>query len=103
VGSLNNSLNITSLVQIILHIEPLLRPFVWPFASVHENQKHNAFSVSNIIVAEVVMEDPSCLRLKVQHMDLAKSFSIESTPWPCMAQIKTPNRTMAFGVVDEDI
>jgi hypothetical protein len=73
--SLNNPLNITPRFQIVLHIESL-RPFVWSFASMRKSQKHNALSVSKIIAVEVVMEAPSCLHLKVQLVNLEKSFSI---------------------------
>jgi hypothetical protein len=75
-GSLNNSLKITPLFQIILYIEPLLRTFVWPLASAHKSRKHSAFSVSKIIATKVVMKAPSFLRLEVRLVNLAKSFDI---------------------------
>jgi hypothetical protein len=64
-GSLNYIFNILSQFQIVLHVEPFLRPCVWPFALVCKGREHSTFLVSKVIAPKVVMKTPSYLRLEM--------------------------------------
>jgi hypothetical protein len=63
--SLDDSLYITPLIQIILNVKPLSCPLIRTLASVFKSQKHCTSLISEIIITEVVVEAPICLRLKV--------------------------------------
>jgi hypothetical protein len=73
--SLDNSRYISLFIQIILHVKPLLRPFIRPLGSVCKSQKHRAPSISEVVAAKVVVKASSHLHLKVQFVDLIEGFT----------------------------
>jgi hypothetical protein len=63
--NLDDSFYISSLIQIILHIKPLSRLFILPFASVRRSREHCTHLISKVITTKFVVKALSCLYLKV--------------------------------------
>lgn len=69
---LNNGVDISPLVQIILHEEPLLRPGVWPLTTVHHGKVVGLLPVLEVVATEVIVQPllPGRLSLMIEFMDL---------------------------------
>jgi hypothetical protein len=53
---LDNTLDILSLIKIIIHIESLICPRVQPFSTIHKGRKLSFFSVSEVVTPKFVLK-----------------------------------------------
>jgi hypothetical protein len=95
---LDNTLDIFSLSQIVLHIEPFFCPCVRPFAMIRKGQKLSLFTVSKIVTPKVVVKAFICLHLVMKPMNLAKRPYVGFNTMASYNPNKNPNPTLAFGV-----